>query len=106
MVEQQMITRAHTVVKSFHKSGGQRHFNGHVVSTNRDITALVTDLPWRPLTAETPILIIQPGNGGTWVGRQLTDSVEGARAALAWLVANSPAYAGVRIVDVSRLAGL
>ncbi|CAM9847427.1 unnamed protein product [Pylaiella littoralis] len=100
MVEQQMIVRAHLVVKMFHKPCGQRYSSGHVVSIN-----LATDLPWRPLTEEIPILVIQPGNGGTWAGREFMASVERVQAALAYLVAHSPAYAGVRI-DISRLAEL
>lgn len=89
------------VMKIFHKPGGQRRFKGHVVSINQYITTLATDLPLRPLTTEIPILIIQPRNGGTWSGRQLLISVERVPPALAYLVANSPTYAGVRSMSAA-----
>ena len=105
MVESQMIARGHPVVKTFRKGGGQRRFEGHVVSLAQDITALATELPWRPCTADIPIVVIQPPDGGTWEGRQFMVSVSRVETALTWLIANSPGYADVRM-DIERLSHL
>ncbi|CAM9191521.1 unnamed protein product, partial [Pylaiella littoralis] len=105
MVEAQMVARAHPVVKTYRKRGGQRHYEGHVISLSQDITELAMTLPWRPCTAEIPIVVVQPPDGGSWEGRQFTVSVSRVEAALAWLVAHNPAYAEVR-VDIERIRDL
>lgn len=96
MVEQQMIARAHPVVKMFHTPGGQRHFNGHVVSINQDITTLATE---RGALSRRryPFSSFNRGMADSWAGRQFIVSVDRVQTALAWLIANSPAYAGVRV---------
>lgn len=105
MVESQMIARAHPVVKTYRKPGGQRHFEGHVISLSQDITELALTLPWRCCTADIPILVQQSPDGGSWEGRQFTVSVARVETALAWLIANNPAYADVRM-DISTIAHL
>lgn len=64
---------------------------------SQDTTSLEMELPWLPNSAELPIISFQLPNGGNWEVKDGHVDVALVEAALAWLIATSPAYVNVRV---------
>ena len=64
MLEEQLIARAHPIVKVHRKNGGQYRYSGHVINIAQAITTFAASLPWNKNSEDVPIIVIQPPDGG------------------------------------------